>query len=99
MRSSGRSSVSSRVCMEPMTMRLASRTEPTSIGRNRCGKADMARGSVIVARDALGLGDLLVLDRGLQHHALGELVDDPALDLLPGRLVSREFVAAVALQR
>src|SRR5262245_36719359 len=99
MRSSGRSMLSSRVCMEPMTMRLASRTEPTSIGRNRCGKADTGAASMIVARNALGLGDPLVFHRGLEHHALRELVDQPALDLLPGRLVSRELVAAVALQR
>src|SRR5262245_36558093 len=54
---------------------------------------------MVVARDTLGLGDPLVLDRRLEHHALGELVDEPALDLLPGRLMARELVAAVALQR
>jgi drug/metabolite transporter (DMT)-like permease len=40
-----------------------------------------------VARHALLLGDPLVLDGRLQHHAL-ELVDHAALDLLPRRLVS-----------
>ena len=50
-------------------------------------KGGHGRASMIVARDALGLGDLLVLDRRLQHHAVGELVDHAALDLLPGRLV------------
>src|SRR5690606_14226287 len=54
--------------------------------------------SMVVARDALGRGDPLILDRGLQHHAFGELVDQPTLDLLPRRLVLRVAVAALALQ-
>ena len=51
--------------------------------------------SVVVARDAHGLGDVLVFDRRLQHHALGELVDHAALDLLPGRLALRDREAAL----
>src|SRR5262245_55382493 len=54
--------------------------------------------SVIVARDALGLGDPLVFHRGFQHHAVGEVIDEATLDLLPGRLMAWELVAAVALQ-
>src|SRR5262245_14940182 len=54
---------------------------------------------MIVARDTLGGGDLLVLDGRLQHHAGRELVDQAALDLLPRRLVRRILIAAVALQR
>ena len=41
---------------------------------------------VIVARDAIGLGDLLILDRGLEHHPLAELIDHRPLDFLPRRL-------------
>src|SRR5688572_2433357 len=39
----------------------------------------MARASVVVAGHALGLGDLLVLHRRLQHHAVAQLVDHLAL--------------------
>src|SRR5262245_29097878 len=53
---------------------------------------------VIVARDALGFGDLLILDRRLQHHAVGKIIDDLALDLLPGRLMRRIVIAAMPLQ-
>src|SRR2546423_11701345 len=53
---------------------------------------------MVIARDALALGDLLVLHRRLQHHAVGELVDDPTLDLLPGSLVTGIVIAAVTLQ-
>ena len=49
---------------------------------------------MIVPWHAIGLGDLLVFDRGLQDHALGELLDHAALDLLPGRLAGRIGVAA-----
>ena len=53
---------------------------------------------MVIARNALGLGDLLVFHRRLQHHAVREVVDDAALDLLPGRLVAGILVSAVALQ-
>src|SRR5690606_11882948 len=36
--------------------------------------------------------------RGLQHHAFRELVDNAALDFLPGRLVIRKAVAG-AIER
>src|ERR1700683_2658477 len=42
----------------------------------------LARPSMTVARNVL-LRDALILDRGLEHHAVGELVDHGALDLLP----------------
>src|SRR3977135_525192 len=45
------------------------------------------------------LRDALIFDRRLEHHALGELVDHAALDLLPGRLARRIFEAALLLQR
>src|SRR5262245_19145300 len=45
------------------------------------------------------LRDALVFDRGLEHHAFGELVDEIALDLLPGRLAVGIGVAAALLQR
>src|SRR5262249_27804976 len=54
---------------------------------------------MIVARDAHRFGDVLILDRRLEHHAFGELLDHGALDLLPRRLARRIFVAAVLLQR
>src|SRR5258708_6605974 len=50
--------------------------------------------SMAVARNAL-LGDALVFDGGLEHHAVGELVDHGALDLLPGGLTLRDGVAAL----
>ena len=53
---------------------------------------------MIVARSEL-VGDVLVLDGGLQHHSLVVLVDQIALDLLPGRLAFRIVEAAVLLQR
>src|SRR5689334_9603671 len=56
------------------------------------------RTSVVVARHALALGNLLVFDGGLQHHAVREIIDQPALDLLPWRLVRWILIAAMALQ-
>ena len=41
----------------------------------------------------------LVLDRRLEHHTVGELVDDGALDLLPGGLALGIGIAAALLQR
>src|SRR3569623_1268980 len=49
--------------------------------------------SMIVARHEL-LGDALIFDRRLEHHAVGELVDHAALNLLPRRLVRRIGEAA-----
>ena len=53
---------------------------------------------MIIARQALGLGDALVLDRRLQHRPGLELADQRPLDLLPRRLVVRVAVAARRLQ-
>src|SRR5690349_24177600 len=53
---------------------------------------------VIVPRDAL-LRDAAVLDRRREHHAVAELLDHAALDLLPGRLARREVIAALLLER
>src|SRR5262249_5398181 len=53
--------------------------------------------SVIVARHAL-LGDALIFDRRGEHHAVGELLDHAALNLLPGRLARREMEAALLRQ-
>ncbi len=53
---------------------------------------------MVVARNPHRPCNLLVLDRRLQHHAFGELVDQVALDLLPRRLVLRDGEAAVAFQ-
>src|SRR5579872_4292885 len=38
---------------------------------------------VIVARNSLGTGDLLILDRGLEHRTAVELPDGVALHFLP----------------
>src|SRR5580658_10261048 len=54
--------------------------------------------SVIIPRHAL-LRDALILDGGGEHHAVGELLDHGALDLLPGRLARREVEAALAGER
>src|SRR3972149_2201273 len=55
--------------------------------------------SVTIPRRALGVGDVLVFDRRLEHHAAFQLIDHAALDFLPGRLAFRELVATLALQR
>src|SRR3569623_1027231 len=52
---------------------------------------------MIVARHEF-LGDALILDRRLEHHAVGELIDHAALDLLPRRLMRRIGEAAALLQ-
>lgn len=49
---------------------------------------------MVVPGNALGLGDALIFDGGLEDHAVAQLVDDAALDLLPGSLAFRDFVAA-----
>ena len=54
---------------------------------------------MVVARQALGLGDPLVLDRRLEHRPGLELADDAALDLLPRRLVLGVAIAACRLER
>src|SRR5215510_15440856 len=52
-----------------------------------------------IAWHAALLRDALVFDRGLEHHAFGELVDEIALDFLPGRLAVGISIAAALLQR
>ena len=51
-----------------------------------------------MSRGTQGLRDALILDRRLQHHAVGELIDHGALDFLPWRLAGRIVVAAVLLR-
>src|SRR5690242_21787275 len=53
---------------------------------------------MIVARNALALGDLLIFHGRLQHHAMRKVVDQLTLDLLPGRWMSWIFVATMPLQ-
>src|ERR1700687_5908376 len=53
---------------------------------------------MIVARHAFGLHYVLILDRWSEDHALVKLLDQGALDLLPGRLTLRVFVAALLFQ-
>ena len=53
---------------------------------------------MIVAGHALGAGDVLIFDGGLEHHAFGKLVNDAALDFLPRRLVGRILVTPSAGQ-
>src|SRR5215472_7386207 len=54
---------------------------------------------MIISWNPHALGDALVLYRRPQHHAVGELVDHAALDLLPRGLARRIFVTAALLQR
>src|SRR6185437_3281754 len=58
----------------------------------------LARLLVIIPRHEL-FRDALVFDRRLEHHAVGELIDHAALDLLPRRLMRRIREAARLLQR
>src|SRR5688572_10127285 len=55
--------------------------------------------SVVVPRYATGLGHALESHRGLEHHAVGKLVHQGALNLLPWRLARRIRIAAALLQR
>src|SRR5690348_14653023 len=66
--------------------------------RFRAPRNDARVCSVVVARYAL-LGDALILDGGGEHHAVGELLDHGALNLLPGRLARREMEAALLVER
>src|SRR5713101_9552807 len=54
--------------------------------------------SMIVPRHEF-LRHALVFDGWTQHHAVGELFDQLALDLLPRCLARREMIAALLLQR
>ena len=54
---------------------------------------------MIVPRLAHAFGDALIFHRGLEHHAVGELIDHPALDFLPRRLACRILVTAAFLER
>src|SRR6266571_668092 len=55
--------------------------------------------SMTVPRHAGLLRNALVFDRRLEHHTVGELIDEVALDLLPGRLALGIRIAAALLQR
>src|SRR5262249_61453763 len=67
--------------------------------RSRVSSTAFARqmGSVVVPRHAL-LRDAMIFDRRLENHAVGELIDHAALDLLPRRLARRMFVGILLLQ-
>src|SRR5215468_7892989 len=54
--------------------------------------------SMIVPRHSESLGNALILHGRFEYHAVGELVDHGALDLLPRRLAGWKFEAAAALQ-
>ncbi|CVI64701.1 hypothetical protein AGR9A_Lc70003 [Agrobacterium salinitolerans str. Hayward 0363] len=54
---------------------------------------------MVVARQALGLGNALVLHGRLQNRAGFHLADDTALDFLPWRLVVGELVTALGGKR
>src|ERR1700680_4242285 len=54
---------------------------------------------MVIAGHAEFLCDTLELDCTLEHHAVGELIDHGALDLLPWRLAGRELEAAGLLER
>src|SRR5262245_52428525 len=67
-------------------------------GTSRPALRAFAQALVVVARNAFGLGNFLILDGRLQHHAVGKVVDELALDLLPGRLMGGILITAMALQ-
>ena len=69
---------------------------PVVGGRPGSGRPE---GSVVVARQPLGLRDALVLDRRLEDGAGLELADEAALDFLPGGLARRVVVAPGGLER
>src|SRR5262245_10420544 len=52
-----------------------------------------------VAGNSAVLGHMLILDGGLEHHAFGKLLDQVALDFLPGRLARRVRRAAGLCER
>src|SRR5262249_48831789 len=56
------------------------------------------RVSVVVARYER-LRDAMIVHRWFEHHAIGELIDHAALDLLPRGLAGGIFPAAVLLER
>src|SRR6516225_11165178 len=72
--------------------RLQSATVPVAMTTGRVLKAGQLL--VIVARHRF-LCDPLIFDRRSQNHAVGELIDHAALDLLPRRLTRRIMIAAV----
>src|SRR5678815_12334 len=55
--------------------------------------------SMIIPRNTLGLIDILVLHRILQHHAGAHLANMGALDFLPGSLGGGIFIPARRFQR
>ena len=54
---------------------------------------------MVIARQALGLGDALILYRRFQNRAGFHLADDTALDFLLRRLVVGELITALSCQR
>src|SRR5215208_2221903 len=53
---------------------------------------------VVIARNALGLGDPLIVNSGLQDHPTIKLVDVGAEYFLPRRLVAGNRIAALVIQ-
>src|SRR5215207_5852064 len=96
-----------RAIGEPVALAGAARKHrrATLRARSQGGQANRRTGcsaataSMVVARDALGLRDALVLDGRLQDHALAELIHHRALDLLPRRLMAGEMEPARVLER
>src|SRR5689334_22935626 len=84
-----RSALATCEAFSPYQIRCCIDTRGTN---NRCA-------SMTVPRHAGLLRDPLVLDRRLEHHTVGELVDEVALDLLPWRLALGIGIAAALLQR
>src|ERR1051326_4345386 len=83
----------------PPPPRLASYdAPPTCPLQGRQGERATCASSMIVPGDAHRLCDVLVLHRGFEHHAFGELLDHRALDFLPRCLARRILVAAPLLQ-
>src|SRR5215467_12793863 len=76
-------------CPGPMPPFTRSRVSSTAFARQM--------GSVVVPWHAL-LRDAMIFDGWLENHAVGELIDHAALDLLPRRLARRIFPAAVTFE-
>src|SRR5215208_5178141 len=53
---------------------------------------------VVIARNALGLGDPLIVNSGLQDHPTIKLVDVGAIYFLPRRLVAGNRITALLFQ-
>ncbi len=70
---------------KPRVPSAASCCYPSPATSHRC--------SVVIARHALALVDALILDRRLEHHAIGQFIDHASLDFLPRGLAGGAFEA------